>query len=208
MSASSKYGASYSEVKTTEKNRERYEYRECQSYSNTGGIRALQEARPHIACVGRSKQVRILQVQDKQGNDTIPGIEEFLKEGSRKQPKPTSGDGLEDEIQMTGLISSRLLRAEELMKYKRAHWAVENSLHYVLDEVFGEDKSTIRKGKNTMSVLRKCAYNIVRLLQMEESDGREYIPDVIDDICDKRFKTWYCQSEFGSVLPACPGFAW
>lgn len=81
-----KYGASYSEVKTTEKNRERYEYRECQSYSNTGGIRALQEARPHIACVGRSKQVRILQVQDKQGNDTTPGIEEFLKEGSRKQP--------------------------------------------------------------------------------------------------------------------------
>ena len=52
-----KYGASYSEVKTTGKNRERYEYRECQSYSNTGGIRALQEARPHIACVGRSKQV-------------------------------------------------------------------------------------------------------------------------------------------------------
>ena len=72
----------------------------------------------------------------------------------------------------------------ELMNYKRQHWAVENSLHYVLDETFGEDKSTIRLGRNTMSVLRKCAYNIVRLLQMEVSEGREYIPDVIDDVCD------------------------
>ena len=103
---------------------------------------------------------------------------------SRKQPRPTAGDGLDDDIQKTGLISSKELNAKELMDYKRQHWAVENDLHYVLDEVFGEDKSTIRKGKNTMSTLRKCAYNIARLLQMEEPKGRRYIPDVIDDICD------------------------
>lgn len=180
----SKYGASYSEVKTFEKNRERYEYRECQSYSDVDGMKALQEARPHIACVGRSKQVRIQQVQDRMGKDITPSLEDFLKEGSQKQPKPVSGENLGDDIQMAGLISSRILNAEDLMRYKRQHWEVENGLHYVLDEVFGEDKSTIRKGKYTMSVLRKCAYNIVRLLQMEASAGREYIPDVIDDVCD------------------------
>lgn len=179
-----KYGASYSEARTAEKNRERYEYRECQSYSEADGIRALQEERPHIACVGRTKQVRILQVQDSQGNDITPSLEDFLKEGSRKQPRPASGDSLDDDIQMAGLVSSRVLSAEELMEYKRQHWAVENGLHYVLDEVFGEDKSTIRKGKDTMSVLRRCAYNIARLLQMESIAGREYIPDVIDDVCD------------------------
>lgn len=179
-----KYGASYSEARTSEKNRERYEYRECQSYSKADGIRALQEERPHIACVGRTKQVRILQVQDSQGNDITPSLENFLKEGSRKQPRPASGDSLDDDIQMAGLVSSRVLSAEELMEYKRQHWVVENGLHYVLDEVFGEDKSTIKKGKNTMSVLRRCAYNIARLLQMESFAGREYIPDVIDDVCD------------------------
>lgn len=179
-----KYRASYSEARTSEKNRERYEYRECQSYSKADGIRALQEERPHIACVGRTKQVRILQVQDSQGNDITPSLENFLKEGSRKQPRPASGDSLDDDIQMAGLVSSRVLSAEELMEYKRQHWAVENGLHYVLDEVFGEDKSTIKKGKNTMSVLRRCAYNIARLLQMESFAGREYIPDVIDDVCD------------------------
>lgn len=179
-----KYGAAYSKTKTTEKNRERYEYREFQAYSDADGIRGLQEERPYIACVGKSKQIRILQVQDHQGKDVTPSLEIFLKEGSRKQPKPAAGDSLDDDIQMAGLISSRVLGAEELMKYKRQHWAVENSLHYVLDEVFGEDKSTIRKGKNTMSVLRKCTYNIVRLLQMEIPTRRKYIPDVIDDVCD------------------------
>lgn len=179
-----KYGGHYSEVTVSEKNRERYEYRKYQSYSDEDGIKAIQEERPHVACVGRLKQVRIMQVQDGSGDDITPSLADFLKAGSRKQPKPTNGDGIDDDIQWAGLISSKVLDAEELMNYKRQHWAVENSLHYVLDETFGEDKSTIRLGKNTMSILRKCAYNIARLLQMEVSEGREYIPDVIDDVCD------------------------
>ena len=126
--------------------------------------------------------MRIMQVQDGLGNDITPCLADFLKAGSRKQPKPTNGDGIDDDIQWAGLVSSKVLDAEELMIYKRQHWAVENSLHYVLDETFDEDKSTIRLGKNTMSILRKCAYNIARLLQMEVSEGREYIPDVIDDL--------------------------
>ena len=76
------------------------------------------------------------------------------------------------------------LDAEEMPEYKRKHWAIENSLHYVLDETFGEDKSTIRLGKNTMSLLRKCAYNIARLFQMETLEGQEGIPDIIDYVCD------------------------
>ena len=76
------------------------------------------------------------------------------------------------------------MTAEEMLEYKRQHWTVENRLHYVLDETFGEDKSTIKKGKNTMSTLRKCSCNIVRLLQMKDQKGREYVPDIIDDICD------------------------
>lgn len=151
-----KYGDHYSEIETSEKNRERYEYRKCQSYSDPDGIKGLQEEPPHVASVGRMFQVRIMQVQDELGND----------------------------IQWAGLVSSRSLTAEEMLEYKRQHWTVENRLHYVLDETFGEDKSTIKKGKNTMSTLRKCSYNIVRLLQMKDQKGREYVPDIIDDICD------------------------
>ena len=179
-----KYGNHYSEIKVPEKNRERYEYRKCQSYSDPDTIKGLQEERPHIAGVGRICQVRIMQIQDEFGNDITPSLKDFLKNGSRKQKKPTAGDELGNDIQWAGLVSSRPLKAEELLNYKRRHWAVENRLHYVLDETFGEDKSTIKKGKNTMSTLRKCSYNIIRLLQMKEPDRRKYVPDVIDDIRD------------------------
>lgn len=176
-----KYGNCYSEAKTAEKNRERYEYRFIQSYSNPGGI---QESRPHIAGVGRTKQVRIMQIQDDCGNDITPYLTEFLEEGSKKQPKRMAAEGMEYDAEWSGLAASKVLDAEEMLAYKRKHWAIESCLHYVLDETFGEDKSTIKLGKNTMSLLRKCAYNIARLLQMEKPEGQGGIPDIIDDICD------------------------
>lgn len=176
-----KYGSCYSEAKTTEKNRERYEYRTVQSYSDPGGI---QESRPYIASVGRAKQVRIMQIQDNCGNDITPGLAEFLEKGSKKQPKRTEAEGMDHDAEWFGLAASKVLEAEEMLDYKRKHWAIENCLHYVLDETFGEDKSTIRLGKNTMSLLRKCAYNIARMLQMENPEGQGGIPDIIDNICD------------------------
>lgn len=177
-----KYGDKYSEVKTQEKNRERYEYRHYQVYSDPDGLGGIQELQPYINCIGLSKQVRVLGVHDKDGNDITPGLREFLENGSRKQPKPAEGGRLKDDIQTAGLIASRVINAEEMMKYKREHWAVENSLHYILDETFGEDKSTIRKGKDTASMLRKAAYNIVRLIQLTVPQSSPLVPDIIDEI--------------------------
>lgn len=174
-----KYSGCYREAGGTEKNRERYEYRTIQSYSNPGGI---QERYPYIASVGRAKQVRIMKIQDDCGNDITPDLAEFLEKGSQKQPK--RAEGMENDTEWFGLAASKVLDAEEMLDYKRRHWAIENCLHYVLDETFGEDKSTVKLGKNTMSLLRKCAYNIARLLQMENPEGQEGIPDIIDNVCD------------------------
>lgn len=176
-----KYRNDYSEAETTEKNRERYEYRTVQSYSDPGGI---QEGRPYIASVGRAKQVRIMQIQDASGNDITPCLTKFLEEGSKKQPKRVPTEGTDHDAEWYGLVASKELNAEEMLDYKRKHWSIENCLHYVLDETFGEDKSTIKLGKNTMSILRKCAYNITRILQMENPQGPESIPDMIDNVCD------------------------
>lgn len=176
-----KYEKYYSEASTMEKNRERYEYRSSQSYADPGGI---QEKRPYIASVGRIKQVRIMQIQDEGGNDITPSLMDFLKEGGKKQQSSETEEGTESEAEWFGLVASKVLDAKEMLDYKRRHWVVENSLHYVLDETFGEDKSTIKQGKNTMSILRKCAYNIARLLQMEKAEVEGSIPDIIDDICD------------------------
>lgn len=97
-----------------------------------------------------------------------------MEKGSKKQSKGTGHDA-----EWFGLVASKVLNAEEVMDYKRKHWAIENCLHYVLDETFGEDKSTIKLGKNIMSILRKCAYNITRLLQMENPQRQGSIPYII-----------------------------
>lgn len=172
----------YSEEKSQEKNRERYEYRKYQAYHDPDDMKGIQEKRPYVKSVGLSEQVRIKAVHDEYGTDITPALNEFLKNGSPKQPKPQSGDRLGDDIQKAGLIASRAMNAKEMMKIKRNHWAVENSLHYVLDETFGEDKSTIKRGKNAASTLRKMAYNIVRLIQLIVPDSSPLVPDIIDDV--------------------------
>ncbi len=125
-----------------------------------------------------------MQTQDDCGNDITPSLTKFLEEGSRKQPKRETAEGTGHDAEWHGLAASKVLNAEEMLDYKRKHWAIENCLHYVLDETFGEDKSTVKLGKNTMSILWKCAYNIARLLQMENQEDQGGIPDMIDNVCD------------------------
>lgn len=177
-------GDTYSEYKTSEKNRDRYEHRKVQYYDGAEWIEHFQEERPCVQSVGRTSQVRVLVVQDADGTDVTPSLEEFLANGSIRQAVVTEGDGFKDVVQKAGLIANRKMNAKEMLEYHRNHWAIEDSLHYVLDETFGEDKCTVRKGKNALSMLRKCAYNIARLLQHEKPEDRPYIPDVIDDIAD------------------------
>ena len=61
-------------------------------------------------------------------------------------------------------ISSRTLSAEALAKAVRAHWGIENRLHWVLDVNFGEDACRIHKdhAPENLSLLRKIALNLIR----------------------------------------------
>lgn len=174
----------YSEYSSCETNRERVEYREMQCYTNDDAIGKIRKDLPFICSVASSCQVRIPKEVDAAGNDVTPDKESFLKRGSRKCPRPTEGDGLTDQIQKVGMISNRTLTAKEFAEYKREHWNIENCLHYVLDLDLQEDKCTAKKSKNTLSVLRKIAYNIIRFMQMERPEGREQVIDVIDEITD------------------------
>jgi predicted transposase YbfD/YdcC len=44
----------------------------------------------------------------------------------------------------------------------RGHWGIENQLHWVLDVVFAEDQSRLRKGHGArnMAVARRFAVNL------------------------------------------------
>jgi predicted transposase YbfD/YdcC len=61
-------------------------------------------------------------------------------------------------------ISSRSASAATLLAAKRAHWQVENSLHWVLDIAFREDHARLRKnnGAHNFAILRHIALNALK----------------------------------------------
>lgn len=68
-------------------------------------------------------------------------------------------------------VSSANLDAERAGQAVRGHWAIENSLHWVLDVTFGEDQSRLRKGfgAKNMAVVRHFAFNLVRTAKDKHS---------------------------------------
>ncbi len=60
-------------------------------------------------------------------------------------------------------LSSAALAPERLAEAVRRHWGIENSLHWVLDMIFGEEQSRLRKGHGArnMAVVRHFAINAV-----------------------------------------------
>lgn len=60
--------------------------------------------------------------------------------------------------------------AEQLLALARQHWAaIENGLHYVRDEAFGEDRSTISRGHapQNLAALRNAGLNCLRQLKID-----------------------------------------
>jgi len=68
------------------------------------------------------------------------------------------------EIDTAYYISSLPAEAEPLLAATRFHWAVENSLHWVLDVIFREDDTRVRVGHaaHNMAILRQLALNIIK----------------------------------------------
>jgi predicted transposase YbfD/YdcC len=62
------------------------------------------------------------------------------------------------------IYSVENMTAEQFAKCKRAHWSIENSLHWVLDMVFREDESRARKDNSAenLNVFRQMAVNILK----------------------------------------------
>ena len=53
----------------------------------------------------------------------------------------------------------------EFMKIRRKHWAIENSLHWILDNSFKEDRMRMKKGSacENMNLIRKFVLNVLAL---------------------------------------------
>ncbi|MCL2124642.1 MAG: ISAs1 family transposase [Oscillospiraceae bacterium] len=98
---------------------------------------------PEVAAVGMAVRERLVIHRDEDG--------EIIAE------KPT--------VETETYIISKHMAAEEFGCYSRHHWAIENSLHWVLDDALREDRCTARKGHATenLGLMRKIVYNLLKL---------------------------------------------
>ena len=72
--------------------------------------------------------------------------------------------GDKTSVEARYFISSLESDAKRLLEAIRAHWGIENGLHWVLDIAFREDESRIRKGNGpqNFAVLRHIALNLLK----------------------------------------------
>jgi predicted transposase YbfD/YdcC len=75
------------------------------------------------------------------------------------------------DLEQRYYISSRDMTPEVLAKAVRAHWAVENKLHWMLDVNFGEDACMVKKDNapEILSLIRRVVINMLSLDKTQPS---------------------------------------
>ena len=68
------------------------------------------------------------------------------------------------------------ISVNEFMKMRRYHWAIENSLHWVLDNSFREDRMRMKKGhaSENMNLIRKFVLNVLSLTNLYHESVSAY----------------------------------
>jgi predicted transposase YbfD/YdcC len=68
-------------------------------------------------------------------------------------------------------LTSAPLAAATFARAVRAHWAVENNLHWIMDVVFHDDLMRLRTGHGpaNMAVIRHAAINIIKAIPGKQS---------------------------------------
>lgn len=72
-------------------------------------------------------------------------------------------------------LSSARFTPERFAQAVRAHWQIENGLHWVLDTTFDEDRARTRKdhGAENLALIRKLALNVLRTARPDISIRRK-----------------------------------
>ena len=94
------------------------------------------------------------------------------------------------------IYSCKGMTASEIMAAKRAHWSIENSLHWVLDMAFREDESRARKDNSAenFNVLRQMAYNILKLDKTTKGGltDKQFMCALDQNYFEKIIRLWIC----------------
>jgi predicted transposase YbfD/YdcC len=99
------------------------------------------------------------------GEVRLPDVATIIKVASRAELRDRC------RFETRYYVSSAVLSATKAAEAVRSHWAIENSLHWVLDVTFGDDQSRLRTGHGAknMAVIRHFAINLVRTAKDKRS---------------------------------------
>ena len=124
-----------------EKGHSRIERRTYYVWSDTSCL--IKDEWPDVKSIGMAVRERLIIHRDDEG--------EIIDE------EPT--------VETETYIISKFMTAEEFACYSRHHWAIENSLHWILDDALREDRCTARKNHATenLGLMRKIVYNLLKL---------------------------------------------
>jgi predicted transposase YbfD/YdcC len=116
------------------------------------GVEHLTETEGH----GRTERRRIRVLRNLAW---IPGIDAWQGAKSIVEVERTRTSGDKTSFERAYFISSLSVGAKAMGQRIRSHWGIENSLHWVLDVTFGEDKSRVRSrnGAANLTALRKLS---------------------------------------------------
>jgi predicted transposase YbfD/YdcC len=117
------------------------------------------------------------------GELRLPGIKTIVRIETKTELK----DRCRAETRY--FIASSNLSSRQALDAVRSHWAIENSLHWVLDVTFNEDQSRLRKGHGAlnMAIIRHFAINLVRAVNDKKTiklrrKSAGWNPNVLVDI--------------------------
>jgi hypothetical protein len=71
----------------------------------------------------------------------------------------------QDTAETRYFLSSLSTNAQTFARYIRAHWGVENQLHWCLDVVFIEDASRIRKDHAPRNILHSAVWGALEIIR-------------------------------------------
>lgn len=92
----------------------------------------------------------------------------------------------EERRNVGGKVLTDAAKAESAL---RAHWGIENNLHWILDTVFEEDACLVRKDNSAqnLNIIRKIVINILKQVDFSDVIKSKNIPLVQKQrLCDKR----------------------
>jgi predicted transposase YbfD/YdcC len=97
------------------------------------------------------------------------------------------GDKTSD-LEQRYYIASREMSPEALAKAVRAHWAVENKLHWMLDVNFSEDACTVKKDNapEILSLIRRVVINMLSL----DTTQPEFTKKKLSKRQKRKFANW------------------